>query len=279
MPKESAVPNFATMERIRGICARNRRIKAPSVKMLKTQKQLDGIRKAGEINAKVLDAVEPYIKEGVSTEELDRIVAERTKALGGICAPFHYEGFPKHVCTSINEVVCHGIPDPHRILKNGDIINVDCTTIYKGYYGDASRMYCIGEVKDDWRRLVEVTKQSVEKAVRLAQPWACFGDFGHAIDRMARENGFSVVREIGGHGCGVDFHEDPWVPHFGSPNEGQLIVPGMSFTIEPMINLGTHRVTEDAEDGWTVRTEDGQPSAQWEYHLIITETGNEIISR
>ena len=140
MSKESAMPNFATMERIRGICARNRHVQAPSIKMLKTQKQLDGIRRAGEINAKVLDAVEPYVKEGVSTEELDRIVAERTKALGGICAPFHYEGFPKHVCTSINEVVCHGIPDPHRILKNGDIINVDCTTIYNGHYGDASRM-------------------------------------------------------------------------------------------------------------------------------------------
>ena len=258
---------------------KNHKIIMPSHDMIKTPEQIEKIRKAGEINSKVLDAVEPYVKEGVSTEKLNQVVEEATRDYGGIPACLNYEGYPKSVCTSINEVVCHGIPDENRILKNGDIINVDCTTIYDGYYGDASRMYMIGEVSEKRRRLVEVTKECLDWALEAAQPWTTFGDFGHIINSHAEENGFSVVKDIGGHGVGVDFHEDLWVPHFGNPNSGVLIVPGMTFTIEPMINQGTDAVYVDTEDGWTVYTEDNLPSAQWEYTILITENGNEILSR
>ena len=251
----------------------------PQHDMIKTPEQIAGIRKAGKINSMVLDEVEQHVKEGVSTAELDRVVVEVTEKLGGIPACLNYEGYPKSVCTSINEVVCHGIPDENRFLQEGDIINVDCTPIVDGYYGDASRMYMIGKVSEAKEKLVRVTKECLEEAVSLAQPWTTFGDFGYAINKRAEENGFSVVREIGGHGCGVDFHEEPWVPHIGTPDSGVLIVPGMTFTIEPMINQGKPDVFCDAEDGWTIYTEDNLPSAQWEYMLLITEDGNEIISR
>ena len=252
---------------------------APPREIIKTPEQIDGIRKAGEINTMVLDTVEEHVKEGVSTGELNRIVEERTKELGGICAPLDYEGYPKSVCTSINEVVCHGIPDDKRILKSGDIVNIDCTTIIDGYYGDASRMYMIGEVSEAKQKLVRVTKECLDEAVAIAQPWTTLGDFGYAINKRATDNGYSVVREIGGHGVGLDFHEDPWVPHIGTPHTGMILVPGMTITIEPMINMGKADIFTDAEDGWTVYTEDNQPSAQWEYTILITKDGNEILSK
>ncbi len=270
--------HMAFDDKIEVICNKNKKITRPTPDMIKTPEQLDGIRRAGEINSKILDAVAEHVKEGVSTGELDRIVAEKTKELGGIPAPLNYEGFPKSVCTSINDVVCHGIPDDNRFLEDGDIVNIDCTTIYEGYYGDASRMFMIGDVDPLWVKLVEITKECLDEAVKIAQPWTTLGDFGYLINKRASDNGFSVVREIGGHGCGVDFHEDPWVPHIGKPDSGCLIVPGMSFTIEPMINVGKPNVYCDSDDGWTIYTDDGSPSAQWEYHLIITENGNEIVS-
>lgn len=266
-------------DKIEQIVNRNKQIVAPPRDIIKTPEQIAGMRKAGEINTMVLDTVEQHVKEGVTTEELNRIVEERTKELGGVCACLGYEGYPKSVCISINEVVCHGIPSEKRHLQNGDIVNIDCTTIVDGYYGDASRMYMIGEVSEAKKKLVQVTKECLDEAVSIAQPWTTLGDFGYAINKRATESGYSVVREIGGHGVGLDFHEDPWVPHIGQPNSGMLIVPGMTFTIEPMINMGKPDVFCDAEDGWTIYTDDNQPSAQWEYTLLITEKGNEILSR
>lgn len=251
----------------------------PTHDMIKTPEQIEGIRKAGEINTMVLDKVEQYVKEGVTTEELDKIVHDYTLELGAIPACLGYCGYPKSVCTSINEVVCHGIPDPNRVLKSGDIINIDCTTIYNGYYGDASRMYCIGEVDPEVRKLVEVTKECLELGLKEAKPYSFLGDIGYVINEYATKNGFTVVRDICGHGVGVDFHEEPYVSHIGKRGEDMLIVPGMTFTIEPMINMGVAEYYEDEEDGWTISTADGKPSAQWEYTILITETGAEILSR
>ncbi len=253
--------------------------KVPTHRMIKTKEQIDGVRKAGEMNTKVLDYIEPYVKEGISTGELDRLVHEYTIKLGCIPACLNYKGYPKSVCTSIDEVVCHGIPDDQRILKQGEIINVDCTTICNGYFGDASRMYCIGDVSPEKMRLVQVTKECLNIGYETAKPWTFLGDVGVAVNRHAMENGYSVVRKIGGHGVGVAFHEDPWVSHIGTPGGDYLLVPGMIFTIEPMVNMGKADVWQDETDGWTVRTEDGSPSAQWEYTILITETGAEILSR
>ena len=197
---------------------------------------------------------------------------------GGIPAPLGYEGYPKSVCVSIDEVVCHGIPDKNRILKQGEIVNVDVTTILNGYFADASRMFCIGDVGQEKQKLVEFTKECLELGVQAAKPWGYLGDIGYVISQHAYENGYSVVREIGGHGVGLEFHEEPWVSHIGEPNTDMILVPGMIFTIEPMINIGAEDVYEDEKDGWTIRTKDGKPSAQWEYTLLITETGNEILT-
>ena len=251
----------------------------PDHDMIKTPAQIDGIRKAGEINTQVLDYVEPYIKEGITTEEINRLVHEYTTKLGGITAPLNYEGFPKSVCTSINEVVCHGIPSKNRILKSGDIVNIDCTTIYQGFYGDASRMYCIGEVSPEKKKLVAVAKECLELGFAEVKPYGFLGDVGYAINQHAMKNGYTIVREIGGHGVGLDFHEEPWVSHIGTRGTDYLLVPGMTFTIEPMVNMGKADVVTDKEDGWTVSTKDGEPSAQWEYTLVVTETGAKILSR
>ena len=215
---------------------------------------------------------------GMSTEDINRIVNEVCEKHGAIPAPLNYEGFPKSVCTSVDDVVCHGIPDEHQVLKSGDIVNVDCTTIYNGYFGDASRMFCIGDVSEEKKRLVRVTKECLDLAVEAVRPWGTMGDMGYACNKHAVDNGYTVVREIGGHGCGVRFHEDPWVNHIGLPDEGIVFVPGMTFTIEPMVNMGAPDVYEDENDGWTVRTLDGKPSAQWEYLLLVTEDGVEILS-
>ncbi len=250
----------------------------PTRDMIKNEAAIEGMRKAGKANTMVLDYVEPFVKEGISTEELNVIVDEYTRKIGGIPATLGYEGYPKSVCTSINEVVCHGIPDPKRILKSGDIINIDATTIVDGFYGDASRMYCIGDVAKEHKKLVEVTKECLELGLAQVKPWAFLGNVGFVINQHAKKCGYSVVREIGGHGIGTEFHEEPWVSHIGQMNTDYLLVPGMVFTIEPMINLGKASVIEDATDGWTIRTLDGKPSAQWEYTVLVTETGYEILS-
>lgn len=245
---------------------------------IKRPSQIEGIRKAGEINTGVLDEVGKLIHEGMSTQDIDDIVSKYTIEHGGICAPLNYEGFPKSVCTSINGEVCHGIPARHRKLRNGDIINVDCTTILDGYYADASRMFMIGNVSEERRKLVEETKKCLEIGIQAAQPWAHVGDIGYAIAKYAHSKGYSVVRELGGHGVGIDFHEDPFVAHVGSKGKGMVLVPGMIITIEPMINAGKAAVEIDPYNNWTIYTRDGSDSAQWEHTILITEDGNEILT-
>ncbi|MDE7161758.1 MAG: type I methionyl aminopeptidase [Anaeroplasmataceae bacterium] len=253
-------------------------IKTPSRSMIKTKEQIEGIRQAGRINTKVLDYVAENIHAGMSTAEIDDLVSSKTKELGGICAPLGYEGFPRSVCTSINDQVCHGIPDAHTILKNGDIINVDCTTIYNGYYADASRMFLIGNVDPIAKRLVEVSKECLDLAVKNLKPFSRLRDIGYTIERHAKECGFSVVHEIGGHGVGIEFHEDPFIYHYGNKNTGMILFPGMVFTIEPMINEGSRQVFLDAENNWTIYTDDGGWSSQFEYTVLLTETGVEILA-
>lgn len=251
----------------------------PEHNMIKTPAQIEGIRYAGVINNQILDIVGENIKAGMSTEDINTLVHENTIRLGGIPAPLNFEGYPKSVCTSINEVVCHGIPDKDRILKDGDIINVDVTTIVNGYYADASRMYCIGTVSEEAEKLVRVTKESVDLALKEAVAWGHLGDIGAAISEYIYANGFTVVREIGGHGVGIEFHEEPWVSHIGTRGTDMLLVPGMIFTIEPMVNAGEPDVVQDKEDGWTISTQDGSLSAQWEYTVLITEDGPEVLAR
>lgn len=250
----------------------------PSHDMIKTPEQIEGIRKAGLLNNAILDMVAENIHEGMSTEEINTLVHEYTIKHGGIPAPLDYEGFPKSVCTSINEEVCHGIPDPNRILRDGDIINVDVTTILDGYYADASRMFMIGNVGKETQKLVQVTKECLDIGFKEAKPWGFLGDIGEVINEHATKNGFTVVREIGGHGVGIDFHEEPWVSHVGKRGTDMLLVPGMVFTIEPMVNMGTPEFYQDEDNGWTIYTDDGLPSAQYEYTVVITETGAEILA-
>lgn len=252
--------------------------RVPKLSMIKTPEQIEGIRQSGVINTGVLDLVASQIKEGMSTEEIDKLVYEYTMDHGAIPAPLNYEGFPKSVCTSINEVVCHGIPSEFDILEEGDIVNVDVSTIYKGYYSDASRMFVIGKAKPRVQKLVDVAREALRLGVGEAKPYSFLGNIGYVIEELARKNKFSVVTDFCGHGVGLEFHEDPEVEHVGRRNRGMLIVPGMVFTIEPMINLGVPDVFIDEEDGWTVVTEDEKPSAQWEHTIVITDDGNEILT-
>ncbi|MGM9970252.1 MAG: type I methionyl aminopeptidase [Anaeroplasma sp.] len=253
-------------------------IPTPDKKMIKTPEQIAGIREAGVINNKILDEVAKNIRIGMSTEDINTIVHSKTIELGGIPAPLNYEGFPKSVCTSVNDAVCHGIPNPKQILKDGDIINVDVTTIYNGYYADASRMFCIGKCSEAALKLVRVTKEALDLAVENLKPFSRLRDIGYFIERHAKTNGFSVVHEIGGHGVGVEFHEDPFIYHYGKKGTGIVLFPGMVFTIEPMINQGTRHVFLDASNDWTIYTDDGGLSAQFEYTVLITEDGVEILA-
>ena len=250
----------------------------PSRKLIKTPEQIEGIRRSGLINTAVLDLVASEIKAGMSTAEIDKMVYDFTVSHGAVPAPLNYEGFPKSVCTSINEVVCHGIPSEDEILEEGDIINVDVSTILDGYYSDASRMFIIGKTSPEKEKLVNVAKECLEIGMKAATPFGFVGDIGNAIEKHAKKNGFSVVRDLCGHGVGLEFHEEPDVEHFGRKGTGMLLVPGMVFTIEPMINMGTYRVFVDEEDDWTVVTEDELPSAQWEHTFLMTENGLEILT-
>ena len=251
---------------------------APSRKLIKTEEQIEGIRRSGVVNSGILDLVGKEIKAGMSTAAIDKLVYDYTVDHGAIPAPLNFEGFPKSVCTSINEVVCHGIPSEKEILKEGDIINVDVSTILDGYYSDASRMFMIGKVSPEKEKLVRVAKECLEIGMKAAKPFGFVGDIGHAIQKHAEKNGFSVVRDLCGHGVGLEFHEEPEVTHFGRKGTGMLLVPGMVFTIEPMINMGTYRVYIAEEDGWTVITDDELPSAQWEHTFVMRENGLEILS-
>ncbi len=260
------------------ISYRRRGCIVPTHDLLKNPQQVQGIRESAKVNIAVLDYVADHIQEGITTEEIDRWVYEQTTKAGAIPAPLNFEGFPKSVCTSINEVVCHGIPSPDVILKDGDIINIDCSTILNGYFSDSSRMFCIGNVSEEKKRLVDVTKKSLEIGLEQVKPWNFLGDMGQAINDFIKKNGYSVVRDIGGHGCGLEFHEDPWVSYVSTKGTEMLMVPGMVFTIEPMVNMGTYEVFVDEDDDWTVYTEDGRPSAQWEVQVLVTEEGYEILS-
>ena len=250
----------------------------PKRNLIRTPEQVEGIRKSGVINTAILDLVGEKIHAGMSTLEIDELVYNYTIEHGATPACLGYEGFPKSVCTSINEVVCHGIPSAKEILREGDIINVDCTTILDGYYADASRMFIIGETTPRKKQLVEVAKECLEIGMEAAKPFGFVGDIGNAIEKHAHKYGFSVVRDLCGHGVGLKFHDDPEVLHYGKKGTGMLLVPGMVFTIEPMINMGTWKVFVDSADGWTVVTEDELPSAQWEHTFLMTETGLEILT-
>ena len=256
----------------------NRGELVPTRELIKTPEQIEGIRRSGEVNTGVLDLIEREIHAGMSTADIDKLVYDYTVSHGAIPAPLNYEGFPKSVCTSINEVVCHGIPSEYEILEEGDIINVDVSTILDGYYSDASRMFIIGQTTPEKEKLVRVTKECLQIGAEAAKPWGFVGDIGKAIEKHARKNGFTVVRELCGHGVGLEFHEEPEVNHYNTRHHGMLLVPGMVFTIEPMINMGDRDVFIDEEDGWTVVTEDELPSAQWEHTFLMTENGLEILT-
>ena len=251
----------------------------PPRHLIKNEQQIKGIREACRINTLILDKVESEIKEGMTTEDIDKIVKAETKALGGISACLGFEGYPKSVCTSVNNVVCHGIPSKKVKLCSGDIVNVDCTTEVNGYFGDSSRMFMIGECSEEAKRLVEVTKQCLDMAVAEIKPYSPSGDIGAIISSHARKNGYSVVKELGGHGVGLAMHEDPFISHTAKKGTGMILVPGMVFTIEPMINAGKAGVCIDDNDGWTIYTWDDSLSAQWEYTLLMTEDGVEVLSR
>ena len=250
----------------------------PSHKIIKTPEQIQGIRESGKLNVAVLDYVAERIRAGITTAEIDQWVYDYTTKHGGIPAPLGYEGFPKSVCTSIDAQVCHGIPSEDVVLKEGDIINVDVSTIYHGYYADSSRMFCIGNVSPEHKKLVDVVKECVELGLEQVKPWGFMGDMAEAVQKHAEENGYSVVREIGGHGVGIEFHEDPWVGYIGQRGTGMMFAPGMMFTIEPMINEGTEEVFVDGDDDWSVYTKDGKASAQWEIQVLVTEDGHEVLS-
>ena len=250
----------------------------PDHSIIKNQDQIAGIRQSAKINIAVLDYVSEHIREGITTQQIDEWVYDLTTKMGGIPAPLHYQGYPKSVCTFIDSQVCHGIPDEEVVLKEGDIINVDCSTILNGYFSDSSRMFCIGEVSPEKKRLVEVTKECCDIGLKEVKPWAFLGDMGQAIHDHAYANGYTIVREIGGHGVGLEFHEDPWVSYNSRRGEEMLLVPGMIFTIEPMVNMGKVDIYIDDSNGWTAYTEDGMPSAQWEYMVLVTEDGAEVLS-
>ncbi|MBR4389085.1 MAG: type I methionyl aminopeptidase [Prevotella sp.] len=252
----------------------------PSRHLIRSAEEIEGIRRSGVVNTGVLDEVERRIHAGMNTLEIDEICMEYCRSHGATPACLGYEGFPKSVCTSINEVVCHGIPKEEDVLEEGDIINVDFTTILDGYYADASRMFVIGKTTPEKEQLVKVAKECLEIGAEAAKPWGFVGDIGFAIERHAKKYHYGVVRDLCGHGVGLKFHEEPDVPHFGKKGHGMLLVPGMVFTIEPMINMGSWKVFIDEGDpyGWEVITDDELPSAQWEHTFLMTEHGVEILS-
>lgn len=250
----------------------------PTRQMLKTPAQLEGIRRSAKVNVAVLDEIARVIRPGMTTGEIDRIVRTMTADMGGIPAPLDYKGYPYSVCTSVNDQVCHGYPLDSVILREGDIVNVDCSTILDGYFSDSSRMFIIGETTPEKKRLVEVTRECVEKGLAEVKPWGFLGDMSQAVHDHAKANGYTVVEEIGGHGVGLEFHEDPWVGYTGKRGTDMLLVPGMVFTIEPMVNMGGPDVCTHIDNEWEIFTADGLPSAQWELMVLVTETGHEVLS-
>ena len=248
----------------------------PPRSIIKTEEQIAGIRRACQLSREILDGLEDIITPGITTETINTWVHEYTIAHGAYPAPLHYNGYPKSVCTSINEVICHGIPE-ERVLVDGDVLNVDVTCILNGYYGDASRMYLIGDPSSQARELVRVARECMYLGIEQVRPFNRVGDIGYTIEQHARKHGYSVVQDFGGHGVGVEFHEEPFVQHYGEKDSGMVLIPNMVFTIEPMINMGTYKCRV-LEDNWTAITADGSLSAQWEHTVRVTENGVEILS-
>lgn len=247
---------------------------------IKSEEDFAGMRVAGAMAAEVLEMIRPKVEPGISTAELDRICHDYiTGTLDAIPAPLNYNGFPKSICTSVNEVVCHGIPADNKKLRDGDIINIDVTVIKNGYHGDTSIMVGVGDVATHAERLVRITQECLYRALEIVKPGTRLGDIGHVIQQHAESNYYSVVREYCGHGIGKIFHEDPQVLHYGRPDTGLVLKPGMTFTIEPMINAGKRHTKLNTRDGWTVTTRDGRLSAQWEHTLGVTEDGCEVFTR
>lgn len=242
------------------------------------EEEREGLRAASRFNAQAMDFIRPYVREGITTAEIDRLVHDYTRDHGHIPACLGYEGYPRSVCTSINEVVCHGIPD-ETVLKPGDIVNVDLTTIVDGWYGDQSEMFLIGDVSDEARRLVQVTFDALYIGIRAIKPFGKVADIGRAISNYARLHKFEVVREYQGHGIGRQFHQEPGIPHFPAGGSERVVIrPGTCFTIEPMLNVGTWETELDRSDGWTVRTRDRKLSAQFEHTILMSEDGPEILT-
>ena len=245
---------------------------------IKSPKEVEAMRAAGLMAAETLVLVGEKLRAGMSTEEINTLVHEDTLKKGGRPAPLNYRGFPKSVCTSINAVVCHGIPGP-QVLKDGDIINVDITTIYGGFYGDTSATFYIGTPSAEARKVVEIARKSLELGIAVVKDGARLGDIGAAIQEYVEAQGCSVVRDFVGHGIGRRFHEDPQVKHYGRKGTGERMKTGMTFTIEPMVNIGRFEVAIDPEDKWTVTTVDGSLSAQFEHTIVVTKTGSEILTK
>ena len=246
--------------------------------IIKNQEQIEGIRKSSKLAGEVLKYIAQYVKEGVNTEYLDNKIEEFIRDHNAIPAPLNYYGFPKSSCISLNEVVCHGIPSAKTILKQGDILNIDITTILDGYYGDTSNMFTIGEISKEAQNLIEATKHCLNLGIQQVRPNNRFGNIGFVIARYAKSKGYSVVYEFCGHGVGIEFHEDPQVDHIARKNTGEKMKQGMIFTIEPMINLGRAKVNINKDDGWTATTIDNKLSAQFEHTILVTDTGYEILT-
>ncbi|MGI9295602.1 MAG: type I methionyl aminopeptidase [Pseudomonadales bacterium] len=246
---------------------------------IKSPNEVDKMRVAGRLAADVLEMITPHVVPGISTGDLDRIChAFIVDELKAIPAPLNYKGFPKSICTSVNQVVCHGIPADKKVLRDGDIINIDITVIKDGYHGDTSKMFAVGKVASHAERLMRITQESLYKAIELVRPGASLGDIGHVIQTHAEANYYSVVREYCGHGIGRVFHEEPQVLHYGRAGTGLELREGMTFTIEPMLNAGKRHTKLSKKDGWTVETKDGRLSAQWEHTLAVTATGCDVLT-
>jgi len=246
--------------------------------IIKTPEQINGIRRSSKLAGQTLEYIAPFVKEGVSTEFLDQKIEAYIRENGAIPATLGYAGYPKSCCISVNEVVCHGIPSKNIILKPGDILNIDVTTILDGYYGDTSKMYTIGEISPEATELIEVTRHCLDLGIQQVRPGNQFGNIGFAISKYVKSNGFSVVYEFCGHGVGIQFHEEPQIDHTSRRNSGPYMKPGMTFTIEPMINQGQPKTIIDKTDKWTARTVDNKLSAQFEHTILVTQTGFEVLT-
>ena len=245
---------------------------------IKSADDIEGMRRAGQLAAEVLEMIAPKVQPGISTGELDRICHDYiVDQLDAIPAPLNYKGFPKSICTSVNDVICHGIPSDTKLLKQGDIINIDVTVIKDGWYGDTSKMYVVGDAPEHAKRLIKVSQECLYKGIEMVRPGVRLGDIGHAIQQHAEANYYSVVRDYCGHGIGDEFHQEPQILHYGKPGTGLELKEGMTFTIEPMVNAGRYH-TKLKRDGWTVETKDGRLSSQWEHTMLVTHDGVEVFT-